>query len=151
MGASMGDDEVGGFDAGEPFVADAAPSVEPNEPLKVPAPALQPVTAKWVEEQLHEGTAHLHELLGERARADLRVTDLEAGLMAPGLARYLNSRPAAIAAVQGPAADYLKLGAGSTLYGLRIAGERREDDPDVDVVDEAAREQAAAAFKERLQ
>lgn len=133
--------EDAGFDAGEPF----APPVDGEDvgaveaaPVSPDEVSAKPLTDAQVKKMLLSATGQVDAFAGERVGADLKMTDFEAGLIAPGLAMYANSRPAVAAALGGN--EYLKAAAGLGIYGVRVVGERADTIRRANAEAEAAQE-----------
>jgi hypothetical protein len=126
-------DDAAGFDPGpafDPSSADVAP--EERGPVEPPKLLTVPEMKKMLLEASKLADAHL----GDASRSDLSMTELEASLIAPGLVRYANARPAVLATFSG--ADYLKLAVGTLMYTGRNLKERRDT-----IAEELARERTA--------
>ena len=109
-------DEPGGFDPGEPFEAAAAPPEPMPEPIRFGTGA--------VKKALIASTSALNGVAGETVHADLTMTDFEAGLIAPGVVKYLEARPRLAATVAAGGNEYLQAAVGMGVYGVRVARER---------------------------
>lgn len=91
-----------------------------NEPPQITVPAMKKML-RSASETL-DGWAGLGSGR-QTVRADLAFTETEIDLIAPGVCKYANARPAVRAAF-GPN-EYLKLGIGTIMYGFRVTNEHR--------------------------
>lgn len=116
-----------GFDGGPEFVPlpDDAPAPA-GPPIPEPAPAGPQVKPGQVAEFLQALTGAVGSITGGTdgpVAADLRMTDDEAKMIAPGLAEYVNRVPAAAAVVGSGHIGTMVLGLAA--YAGRIVQERR--------------------------
>ena len=114
---TAGDD--GGFEPGAAFEPTTAPEGEPTAPI-------EPVTfgVGAVKQALRAGTGALNDLAGDTVQADLQMSELEAGLIAPGVVKYLEARPRLAATVAAGGNEYLQAAFGMGVYGVRVSRER---------------------------
>lgn len=116
----MSDDQPKeGTDTGAPFVPGKAPDVAEKviEPPKLP-------TTDVIAAMLRAGSGKANEIAGERAKCNLQLTAWEARMIAPGIRRYLEARPALAATMAAGGNEYLMAGVGMTWAGGRMALER---------------------------
>ena len=115
--APVPSDEPGeGFDPGAEFVPDAAAPVDQPEPIRFGVDA--------VKKALRTSTGALNDFAGSTVKADLQMSEFEAGLIAPGLVKYLEARPALAATVAAGGNEYLQAAVGMGVYGVRVTRER---------------------------
>jgi hypothetical protein len=107
-----------GTDPGAEFV----PGAGPDDVERVLEPVR--INVKDVQAALQKGTGIANDFAGESIGANLRMSDLESSLIAPGIVRYLESRPQLAAAAIAGGNEYLQLVIGSGVYGIRVARER---------------------------
>lgn len=107
-----------GTDPGEAFVPGATP--EGVDQVVQPVKLADETIAK----ALRSATGKANELAGEKAKCNLEMTAFEAGLIAPGVRRYLEARPALAATMLAGGNEYLRAGVGLTWYGGRVTLER---------------------------
>lgn len=123
-----------GFDAGEAWIPPlpGAPGAGAGDPLlDDDAAGLfgglfkdgEKVTADKAAAWLQQITGGLDERYGNRAKADLRMTDVEARYIGEALATYSERTGMVALAIDPP--PLVKIGIGTTMYGLRVHGERR--------------------------
>lgn len=119
----MSDDEATGFDPGPTFNPDDAPD---EGVLGKPDAAVLPkgLNDAKIAKALRDLTGGLNQMAGERVGADLTLTEFEAGMIAPGIRKYAESRPQVAAVLDGN--EYAKAAVGLGIASWRIAGERAE-------------------------
>lgn len=111
-----------GTDAGAPFVPDAGPAAVDQvvQPPKLPS-------TEVIAAMLRAGTGKANKVAGERAKCNLQLTEWEAKMMAPGVRRYLEARPALAATVLTDGNEYLMAGVAMTWAGGRMYLERHRN------------------------
>lgn len=125
-----------GFETDAPFMPDAVPTeADPVTGAQVPIagdvePANEPaqITVPKMKQILRDASETLDGWAGlgsgrQLVKADLALTAIEIDMIAPGVCKYANARPAVRAAF-GPN-EYLKLGIGTIMYGFRVTNEHR--------------------------
>jgi hypothetical protein len=117
-----------GFDPGEAWTPDGSEAGYESRYEKAVAPSdvfeAPKLSASKVAKALRTTTGYLNDVAGEKARADLQMSDTEAALIAPGLVKYLESRPQLAATVAAGGNEYLQASFGLAVYGVRVTRQR---------------------------